>query len=262
MNIRRVLTYATLALLCSVATDATDHDYRSVSTPPYLGGMWINPYGAHTVVEPSNPEYRRPEFQPPHYTRKYAAKHVAILRVWENGQAGKTDTDSIIFRRQLYCLPYGMPDMMLSDTSLDIQQTPDRITMVGEIDREIRHIWLDRKQLPLDDVDLGYFGRSVGHWEGRILVVNTIGVKEAVYGPDLLAHSDRMVISERLYLHSPDILYDDITVTDPLALTKPEWYRAIWIRAKKDFEPTEYVCDNIREVVGPDGKVAMKLGNK
>jgi hypothetical protein len=266
MRIPVGLPLGALIVLAPLATSG-----RAVAAPstasqqPYLGGIWINPYGAHNQKEPSDPEFVRPPFEPAQYTPKYAAKHQDMVRIWEEAELGKgvgsKFVDSISLMRQVYCLPYGMPEMMLAETSIDIQQTADRITMVGEVDREIRHIWLDRKQLPLEEVDLGYFGRSVGHWQGDTLIVNTIGIKEGLYGPDFLAHSDRMVITERFRLHKPDILYDDITVSDSLALKKPQTYRAIYGRAQTDYEPAEYVCDNFHHEVDANGKIDLKMGN-
>jgi hypothetical protein len=32
----------------------------------------------------------------------------------------------------------------------------------------------------LDDIELGHYGHSVGHWKGGTLLVDTIGIKEHV----------------------------------------------------------------------------------
>src|SRR2546430_1334026 len=76
-------------------------------------------------------------------------------------------------------------------------------------------IYLNKPQLAIDDVPPGYFGHSVGHWDGDTLVVDTVGIKESVRGMRDLPHTDQMRISERLHLITPDILQDQITITDP-----------------------------------------------
>ena len=49
----------------------------------------------------------------------------------------------------------------------------------------------------------GYYGRSVGHWEGDTLVVDTIGIKTSVRYQGM-PHSDQMRITERMRLVAPD----------------------------------------------------------
>lgn len=228
--------------------------------PPNISGLWIKPWGLSKLPEGvEKAVVNPPDIQPPDYTPEYRAKHEAIkatqLAAGTAKGAGAAAADSVAVRRQSSCLPYGMPRMMNWQQSLDIMQAPDRITINGEIDREVRRIWLDREQLPLEEVDLGWFGRSVGKWQGQKLVVNTIGIKETVDGENYMAHSEAMVITEHIYLQQHDVLYVDFTITDPVALKKPLTYRAIWVRAPKDFEPTEYVCDNLRSRVTKDGKI-------
>jgi hypothetical protein len=247
------------------ATAPADH-VGNRAAHPYFGGIWINPYGGHREGDPENPKYVRPPMPAMKLTPQYKALTEAQLKVWELSQAGGIEgisADSVIVKRQILCLPYGMPTEMAYNMSFDIQQAADRVTIVGELDRAIRRIWLDRPQRALDDVDPGFWGHSVGHWEGNTLVVDTVGIKTGVYGENFMAHSEQMSIKERIWLKEPNILYDQISVSDPLALEEPFKYLVILARAPKDYEPSEFVCDQYpAHMVGPDGKITINPAAK
>jgi hypothetical protein len=69
-------------------------------------------------------------------------------------------------------------------------------------------------QTPIDEVPPGYYDRSVGHWEGDTLVIDTVGIKEAVQY-QRMPPSDQMRIKERIRMVAPDIIHDQITIEDP-----------------------------------------------
>jgi hypothetical protein len=61
---------------------------------------------------------------------------------------------------------------------------------------------------------------------------------------------------------SPDILHDQITITDPVVLEKPMTYTLAYKRFAKDYEMVEFVCDNNREYVDDKGVVRLKLKDR
>ncbi len=69
-----------------------------------------------------------------------------------------------------------------------------------------------------------YYGRSVGHWEGDTLVVDTVGIKPTVSGYRGMPHSAQMRVTERIRMLSPDILHDQITIEDPGGARKADTY--------------------------------------
>ena len=71
-----------------------------------------------------------------------------------------------------------------------------------------------------------------------------------------------MRIAERLRLLSPDILHDQITMTDPATLDKPVTYTLAYKRLAPDYEMVEFICDNNREYVDDKGVVRLKLKDK
>jgi len=157
------------------------------------------------------------------------------------------------------CVPYGMPTMMAVATyPIEILQTANQVTIITEAFSEVRRIYLDRPQEKIDDVAPGYYGRSVGRWEGDTLVVDTVGIKPTVNGYRGMPHSDQMRISERIRMVGPDVMHDEITINDPVVLEKPVTYTLGYKRAPK-YEMVEFVCDNNREYVDEKGVVRLRV---
>ncbi len=125
-----------------------------------------------------------------------------------------------------YCLPHGMPTwMLITHNAFEILMMPGRVTLLGEVDgNRMRRIYTDGRPHP-DDPDLTLHGHSIGHWEGDVLVVDTIGIvpqayiaiSEAVGVPN----NGDMHIVERLHLAQPNVLHDDLEITAPQVLTAP-----------------------------------------
>lgn len=160
------------------------------------------------------------------------------------------------------CSPYGMPTMMAVATyPMEIIQTPKQITLIGEAFSEVRRFYIDKPQLPIDEVSPGYWGRSVGHWEKDELVVDTVGIKESIAGYQNVPHSDQMRITERFRRPNPTTLHDQITIADPLVLEKPVTYTLVY-RLVPDYEMVEFVCENNREFIDENGIVRMRVKDK
>src|SRR6185503_13337064 len=143
---------------------------------------------------------------------------------------------------------------------VEIIQTAKQVTIIAEAFSEVRRIYLDRPQLPIDDVPPGYYGRSAGHWEGDTLIVDTVGIKETVQY-QRMPHSSQMRITERMRMVAPDILHDQITIEDPVALEKPYTYTLAY-RRMPNYEMVEFVCDNNREYVDDQGVVRLRVRDK
>lgn len=156
------------------------------------------------------------------------------------------------------CLPYGMPEMMSAIYPLEILQTPGQVTIIAEAFSQVRRIYLDEPEKKIGDVPPGYYGYSVGHWDGKTLVVDTIGIKDSVLGHEEMPHSDQMRISERFHLVAPDILHDDITVSDPVTLEKP-WHFTFAYKRSKGYHMQEYVCENNHEYIDDGGVTHVRL---
>ncbi len=105
-----------------------------------------------------------------------------------------------------------------------IFQTPDQIVIINEEGRSRWVIHMDRGHP--SHVLPSYFGDSVGHWEGDILVVDTIGVK-AQPRPGPMISSQAHIVTR---IHKTDggrKLEMITTVTDPDIYTEPYVTRGI-----------------------------------
>jgi hypothetical protein len=160
----------------------------------------------------------------------------------------------------VHCLPDGMPSMMSGPFPFEILQGRDQINIAQEAYSQVRRIYLGKPQSTLADIEAGFYGRSVGRWDGGTLVVDTIGIKDYVRFRDT-PHTPEMRIVERLRLVAPDILWDEITIEDPAVLTKP-WTTTFAYRRMPDYEIIEYVCEDNREYADENGVTRLRIGER
>jgi hypothetical protein len=221
------------------------------ATRPNLTGSWV-PLGAgrgadpKVVPPPAGPILLKPEF-----AKAYEARRQAEAEATKRGEP--------LPSTGMQCVPYGMPQMLTVATyPVEILETPGQITMIAEAFSEVRRIYMDQPQLPIDEVPPGWYGHSVGKWEGDTLVIDTVGIKESVPGYRGMPHSSQMRISERIRLIAPDVIHNQITIDDPVMLEKPVVY-TLAHRRMAGYKMVEFVCENNREYVDEQGKIRMKL---
>jgi hypothetical protein len=235
-----------LVLLCA----ATAHGQ---TPPPDLTGVWSPSNGARIANSALNPP-PTPLLLKPAYAAPYEARRKAEAEAAARGEP--------IASGAVACVPYGMPRMMaVALYPIEILPTPGQITIVTEAFSEVRRIYMNKPQPPIDDVPPGYYGHSVGRWEGETLVVDTVGIKTSVPAYQNMPHSDRMRITERIRLVMPDGLHDQITIDDPVALEKPVTYTLAY-RRMPNYEMVEFVCDNNREFIDDKGGTHLKLRDR
>jgi hypothetical protein len=241
------------ATLCGLlATFITAAAFAADAGPtPDLNGAWAR-YGA--FGRPSDPKLAAPPPGKMMLKAAYAGPYEKRRKEEEQSDA----RGEPIAAAGVDCLPYGMPEMMSAIYPLEILQTPGQVTIIAEAMSQVRRIYLDKPQAKIGDVAPGYYGHSVGHWQGDTLVVDTIGVKDSVLGHSEMPHSDQMRITERLHLAAPDILHDEITVTDPVVLEQP-WTFTFAYRRVPNYEMLEYVCENNHEYVDDKGVTHIRL---
>jgi hypothetical protein len=189
----------------------------------------------------------------PEYAKTYEARRAAEAAANQRGEQ--------LANASVQCVPYGVPSMMsVAVYPVEIIQTPKQVTIISEAFSEVRRVYMDRPQAKIDEVPPGYYGRSVGRWEGDTLVIDTVGIKTSVTYRGM-PHSEQLHITERLRLVGTDVLHDQITMEDPVVLEKPYVYTLAYKRVP-DYEMVEFVCDNNREYVDENGVVRMKLRDK
>ncbi len=136
------------------------------------------------------------------------------------------------------CLPPGpVVDMGVGK----IVQTPKELLMLwgGTLYREI---FLDGRPLPVDP-NPDWMGYSVGHWEGKTLVIETIGFNDRTWlDDDGRPHTEQLRVTERL--RRTDFGHIELvrTLVDPGALLEP-WTVPVKLKLNADTEQLEYVCN-------------------
>lgn len=121
----------------------------------------------------------------------------------------------------LTCRPTGVQGVTAPKATVLILQTPQKMYVVSQEDREVRFVHLQRPHPK--KLTPSYSGDSVGRWEGNTLVVDTVGYNgkgqlDEIGNP----HSDQLHVVER-WTQSGDgnLLTIELTVTDPAYYTQP-----------------------------------------
>jgi hypothetical protein len=206
--------------------------------------------GAGAQKDPLIPPQAPPPPLRPQYYKEWQAKVQAAREADARGEPLATGST--------HCLPDGMPGMMGAVFPMEILQSRGQVTIIEEAYTQIRRILLDRPQKAVDDVEPGFYGHSVGRWEGETLVVETIGVKENVRYQNV-PHSKDMRIRERIRFVSPEILWNEITIEDPVTLEKP-WTFTFAYRRMPNYTLLEYICEDNREYADERGVQKIRIG--
>jgi len=222
------------------------------AAPPDLSGAWA-PYRAGRGADPKFAAPPATEILlKGDYKKSWDARRAAEAEANKKGEPLATPA--------VDCIPYGMPRMMsVALYPMELIQRPAQITIVTEAFSEVRRVYMNQPQQPIDEVPPGYYGHSVGRWEGDTLVIDTVGIKTSIPAYQMMPHSEQMRITERIRLVAPDYLHDQITIEDPVVLEKPVTYTLAY-RRMPNYKMVEFVCENNREYVDSNGAVRLRLG--
>jgi hypothetical protein len=223
----------------------------AASAMPDITGSWerIQGGGRGGGNGATTPPAPQPPPLKPQFLKEWQARQQAAREATAKGQP--------IGINWVTCLPDGMPGMMSGPFPMEVLQSRGQVTIIQESFTQIRRILLNRPQKAVDAVDPSFYGHSVGRWEGDTLVVDTIGIKEDVRYQNV-PHSEQMRIKERIRLVQPDVLWDEITIEDPITLEKP-WTFTFAYRRMPDYTLLEYICEDNREYVDEKGLQKMRL---
>lgn len=157
-----------------------------------------------------------------------------------------------------YCVANGMPGVMLSLAGypIEILQSPTRLTVLAELEMQLRRIYLDGRSPP-PGFPTTANGYSVGRWDADTLVVDTALLSPWQTRP--WPRTERTRIEERLHLtkranvpatpngfvtQAPiddDVLVLELTVTDPTLYAGPQ-RRTMYYQRVADSATLEYDC--------------------
>lgn len=244
-----------LALACvavpqmALAEQGPQPDGTTPADPRDFSGVWMNDNSLDERLkreglrrlDPNAPPPQPPP--PPPLTPAYQAVRERLLAQraqWEEGAE-----------------PCGWPGtvrLMGYPYPFEILHTTGRVTIIFETESQVRRVFLDRAEhLPFDELDPSYNGDSIGHWDGDVLVVDTVGFNTLTELGGQVPHSEQLHLVERFRYIDGDTIQLDMTITDPLALTVPIERRFIYSK-RPDWRIREYSClENNRDAPGADG---------
>jgi hypothetical protein len=221
-------------------------DWRGVWSPlgiNFSGGSGGPTSGARPGASPN----------PFVYTAEYQAKFDRNLRA-DRG-------DGKFYDPTTNCEPPGMPrQYILPSYPIEFLVTPHKVVVLYEYMAQVRQIYTDGRQHPPDDeLTLTYNGHSIGHWEGQVLVVDTVGFKDSTLLDRLSPHSDAMRMKERIR-RTGDQLTVEVTLTDSKALIKPWSSIFTWEhKTGPRWDLKEFVCaENNRNPSDETGKASFQ----
>lgn len=167
----------------------------------------------------------------------------AGLALQEKQRKAREEGGAVLSANGRKCLPIGMPGFMTNEFALEVLTAPDRVTLLSENSTLPRSVYLDETKHPTD-LEPSWNGHSIGHWEGKVLVVDTVNFNDRT-GPISGAgvHSPTTHLTERLYLKDPDTLVDEMTFEDSTYLAKPWTNVHSYRRLPPHSELWEYACE-------------------
>jgi hypothetical protein len=233
---------ASVLVLTSCTPAKQPADATEPSTASRLTGVWV---AVGTFEDPAGP--------PPWSNTPWPSN--PPFTEWGAEQSRKlADIKNVV-----PCQPGG-PLFAMQDVGifpLEILEAADRIVIKPENGALPRRIFTDGRGHPAD-LEPSWMGHSVGHWEGDVLVVDTIGTSGRTRGMNgvgsnarvsrddskpRLPTSDQLHLVERIRLVADgEILEDEMTITDPKAYTEPLVIKHYWQR-RPDIDVLEYVCN-------------------
>ena len=227
--------------LTGIAFAASD----TASHPDFTGGNtgWIS-IGTDYVAVPGGPQ--PVTYDPAHRYVPNGSGEQPTFRVADTNNANLTElakqelkksNDMVLsgfamYARESRCWMTGVPVYNLNPAQPTfILQEPKKITMMWQMDQQVRHIYLDGQHST--NPKPSWYGESIGHYEGDTLVVDTIGQNTQTFIDNYRTpHTEKLHVTERFHLvEGGQKLQADITIEDPGVLKQPlqvvhQWRKA------------------------------------
>jgi hypothetical protein len=207
------------------------------------------------IVDP--PNGRLPELTPEGKRLSALMKSSWAL----TGETGQTWDGPEDFDSWDRCITRGLPASMgpyRYNNGMQILQAPGLVVLNLEMIHETRMIYTDNRPA-VNPVIQEYMGESRGHWEnGNTLVFTTtnihpgasmtnIGIAGSPNGNRTPA-SDKLKLTERITRLSKDMIEYEMTVEDPVVLTR-SWTMRVPLKEEPTYEWWEYACHEGNSVI-------------
>lgn len=224
-NLSKLLAaVAALAIVSPAVAQDTPRatEYQEVLKLPDWGGIWYPDWGALFG------------------SRGTVPKLTPTAQIAYDKYLADTKANGPNQLAQAQCLPPGLPGLMQQPYPIEILFSPGRVTILTEAYAQARRIYTDGRKNPAEP-DLFFIGNSVGHWEGDVLVIETVGMHPSTFIAPGIGHSDKMRVDEKIWMEKPGQLIDEMTITDPDVLTGP-YVTKVAYKLDNSFPIREYVC--------------------
>ena len=147
-----------------------------------------------------------------------------------------------------WCNWLGAPFSMTDYRPIDVRQGRREVVIVFEMQNSVpRHIYLNRKEhIDRDTFDPSTNGDTIAHWEGDVLVAETVGFAEdrgvtALPGGGFRTSASKLVERFRL-VGGGQVLSVVSTWTDPAVFAAPHTFEYRYYRAPREYEGRRITC--------------------
>ncbi len=147
------------------------------------------------------------------------------------------------------CWMQGVPRLIYAPYPVLIAQERDRLNFVYETNHTFRVVSLQRP-LPQQGADLDpqWLGYSAARWEGKALVIDTIGFNDKTWlDYSGLPHGEKLKVQERYTLASPTTIKGEVTITDPDYYSAP-WKTGFTLTKQQGSTLAENVCTDTHKM--------------
>jgi hypothetical protein len=149
-------------------------------------------------------------------------------RYLEIRAAHMASADYTQFSNESKCIPVGIPESTGIPIGHEYLFTPARVTVIFENGIVRRIDTSGRPHPPENELTATFAGNSIGHWEGRTLVVDTIGIVSQAEFLIGLHTTEKTHLTERIFRKDRDTLQIDTVITDTEIFTRPYAYTRLY----------------------------------
>jgi len=149
------------------------------------------------------------------------------------------------------CIIGGIPRHNASGLPFEVLQGNKKVVFLY-LYNYFRLIPIDATRKHSKEPDVSFFGEEIGHWDGDVLVIDSVGFKDEKVWIDENAnpHSDAMHVVERWTRPDGDHIHVETLIEDPKFYTRPFTYSRTWVLGPPDEETKEFSCSENNADVG------------
>jgi len=141
------------------------------------------------------------------------------------------------------CLPYKPPIPSIVPPHLGkFVHSEDLLVILFEGVPGFRQVFLDGRQHP-DEPNPSWLGHSIGHWDGEVLVVDTVGYNDRGWMMGNYPQTEELHLIERYRRTAYGRIELEVSAEDPTVFKVP-WIQNLPLDLAPQEELIEYICEN------------------